>query len=194
MRKDCLQKRNAQLAVAYQICQRQSSTSSSHRLHARNSCDVFKDAVFPRILLPRVGKDFALHAADTSFARSELAKLKLSKASRLDKISVKLLKDAASFIAKPVTYLINLTTRRVKIPSQWKEARVTPMYKTGKKDDDNNYRPNSVLPLVSKGMERAIQVQLLSFLDDNKVLSVFQSDFRKKHSTEIELYTLLTIF
>ena len=163
-------------------------------MHARNSCDVFKDAVFPRILLPRVGKDFALHAADTSFARSELAKLKLSKASRLDKISVKLLKDAASFIAKPVTYLINLTTRRVKIPSQWKEARVTPMYKTGKKDDDNNYRPNSVLPLVSKGMERAIQVQLLSFLDDNKVLSVFQSDFRKKHSTEIELYTLLTIF
>ena len=82
-------------------------------MHARNSCDVFKDAVFPRILLPRVGKDFALHAA-TSFARSELAKLKLSKATRLDKISVKLLKDAASVIAKPVTYLINLTTRRVK--------------------------------------------------------------------------------
>ena len=83
-------------------------------MHARNSCNVFKDAVFPRILLPRVGKDFALHAADTNFARSELAKLKLSKASRLDKISVKLLKDAASVIAKPVTYLINLTTRRVK--------------------------------------------------------------------------------
>lgn len=33
-------------------------------------------------------------------------------------------------------------------------------------------------------MERAIQVLLLSFLDENKVLSVFQSGFRKKHSTE----------
>jgi len=33
-------------------------------------------------------------------------------------------------------------------------------------------------------MERAIQVQLLSFLDDNKVLSVFQSGFRKKHTTD----------
>ena len=36
----------------------------------------------------------------------------------------------------------------------------------------------------SKVMERAIQVQLLAFLDKNKVLSVFQSGFSKKHSTE----------
>ena len=111
---------------------------------------------------------------------SELAKLKLSKATGLDKISAKLLKDAASII---VTYLINLTISTGEIPSQWKEARVTPIYKTGKKDDENNYHPISVLPQVSKVMEHAIQVQLLSFLDDNKVLSVFQSGFRKKHST-----------
>ena len=114
------------------------------------------DSLFPRILLPRVDKDFAIHAVDTSFVRSELAKLKLSKATGLDKISAKLLKDAASIIAKPVTYLINLTISTGEIPSQWKEARVTPIYKTGKKDDENNYRPISVLPLVSKVMERAI--------------------------------------
>ena len=40
-------------------------------------------------------------------------------------------------------------------------------------------------------MERAIQVQLLSFLDDNKVLSVFQSCFRKKHSTETAVVYLV---
>ena len=46
-------------------------------------------------------------------------------------------------------------------------------------------------PLVSKVMERAIQVQLLSFLDDNKVLSVFQSGFRKKHSSETVVFYLV---
>ena len=40
-------------------------------------------------------------------------------------------------------------------------------------------------------MERAIQVQLLSFLDDNKVLSVFQSGFCKKHSTETAAFYLV---
>ena len=61
-----------------------------------------------------------MHAVDTSFVRSELelAKLKLSKATGLDKISAKLLKDAASIIAKPVTYLINLTISTGEIPSQ----------------------------------------------------------------------------
>ena len=102
---------------------------------ARNSCDVFKGSVFPRILLPRVDKDFVLHAVETNFVCNELAELKLSKATGLDKISAKLLKDAASVIAKPVTYLINLTILTGEIPSQWKEARVTPIYKTGKKDD-----------------------------------------------------------
>ena len=56
----------------------------------------------------------------------------------------------------------------------------TPIYKTRKKDDENNYRPISVLLLVFKVMKRAIHAQLLSFLDKNKVLSVFQSDIRKK--------------
>ena len=116
--------------------------------------------------------------------RLELSKLKSSKATGLDKIPAKLLKDASSVIAKPITYLINLTISSGEIPSQWKEAKVTPIFKEGKKDDENNYRPISVLPLVSKVMERAVQVQLLAFFEVNKVLSVYQSGFRKKHSTE----------
>ena len=127
----CLQKRNAQLASNLSATKFNEFFSSI----ARNLCDVFKGSVFPRILLPRVDKDFVLHAVETNFVCNELAELKLSKATGLDKISAKLLKDAASVIAKPVTYLINLTILTGEIPSQWKEARVTLIYKTGKKDD-----------------------------------------------------------
>lgn len=61
---------------------------------------------------------------------------------------------------------------------------MTFIFKSGVRNDDNNYRPISVLPLVSKVMERAILVQLLAFLTVHNSLSVYQYGFRKKHSTE----------
>ena len=79
-------------------------------------------------------------------------------------ISARLLKDAAPVIAKPITYLVNLTISTGLIPAEWKDARVSPIFKSGARNDVNNYRLISVLPLVSKIMERAIQVQFLAFL------------------------------
>ena len=145
------------------------------------------------ILNPRINKYFASHAVDVSFVRYELSKQKLPKATGLDKIPTKLFKDAASVIVKPVTYFINLAISTGDVPSQRKEAKVTPIYKTERKDDENNYRPISVLPLISKVMERAVQVQLLAFLDENKILSVFQSGFRKKYSTETAVVYLVDL-
>ena len=65
-----------------------------------------------------------------------------------------------------------------------KDARVTPIFKSGARNDVNNYRPISVLPPVSRIMERAIQVQFLAFLTEHDLFSDYQSGFRKKHSTE----------
>ena len=71
-----------------------------------------------------------------------------------------------------------------KIPSEWKTAKIIPVHKCGPKTDVNNYRPISILPIVSKIMERAIQIQLLSFIKANKILCINQSGFRRNHSTE----------
>ena len=70
---------------------------------------------------------------------------------------------------------------------------MTPIFKSGEKDDVNNYRPISVLPLISKIMERTVQVQLVSFLTTNNVLSEHQSGLRKRHST-LTAVTYLTDF
>ena len=67
---------------------------------------------------------------------------------------------------------------------------MTPIFKSGERNDENNYRPISVLPLVSKVMERAVQVQFLAFLTVHDLLSVNQSGFRKKHSTETAIVHL----
>ena len=108
----------------------------------------------------------------------------MSKASGPDGITARRLKDAAPVIAKPITYLVNLTISTGLIPTEWKDTRVTPIFKSGARNDVNNYRLISVLPLVSKIMERAIQVQFLAFLTEHDLLSNFQSGFRKKPSTE----------
>lgn len=86
-------------------------------------------------------------------------------------------------IAKSITYLINLAITTGQIPFDWKEAKVIPVYKQGKKNDVNNYRPISVLPIISKIMERAIQMQLLERTENN-ILSDHQFGFRKGHSTQ----------
>lgn len=68
-------------------------------------------------------------------------------------------------------------------PSEWKTARVTPIFKAGAKDDVNNYRPVSILPVVSKLLERVVHDQLYQSLTANGVLSQWQSGFRPGFST-----------
>ena len=54
-----------------------------------------------------------------------------------------------------------------------------------KKLEAKNYRPISLLPLVSKLFEKVIHTQTHSFLDENKILYKFQSGFMKYHSTDM---------
>ena len=51
-----------------------------------------------------------------------------------------------------------------------KIARVTPIHKTGKQNNVNNYRPISVLPIFSKILEKCIYKRLIEFLDKHNTL------------------------
>ena len=61
----------------------------------------------------------------TNFVLKELAELEVTEASGPDGITARLLKDVAPVIAKPITYLVNLTISTGLIPAEWKDARVT---------------------------------------------------------------------
>ena len=75
-------------------------------------------------------------------------------------------------------------------PIQWKAATVTAVYKKGNRTDINNYRPISILPLVAKIFERAVNRQLRIFLESHKLLSQHQHGFRKLHSCQSALISL----
>ena len=68
-------------------------------------------------------------------------------------------------------------------PYEWKMARLVPIHKKGPRNLTENYRPISILPAISKIMERIMYDQIYQYLSDNSLLSEHQFGFRKFHST-----------
>lgn len=100
-----------------------------------------------------------------------------------DLIEPYFLKKAADFVAEPLTILFNLSIQNNEIPSVWKSAFVTPLFKGGDPAVLTNYRPISNLCVLSKILESLVSDQIKEFLYSNELLSKLQSGFRKKHST-----------
>lgn len=70
-----------------------------------------------------------------------------------------------------------------------KRAKVTVIYKSGDKNAFSNYRPISVLPVLSKPLEKLVLLRLDSFCNKHSLISPFQFGFRKGMSTELALLT-----
>ena len=72
-----------------------------------------------------------------------------------------------------------------------KRQKVKPLYKAGGKEDVNDYRPISILPTLSKLIEKWVESQFSQFLNDFQLLHKSQSGFRSKHSTEYALILMI---
>ena len=126
---------------------------------------------------------FSFNAIPVNFTKKELCKLQASKSTGLDGINIRLLKDAADVVAGPLTHISNASLKTGRVPSLWKKARVTPIFKSDSALNPSNYRPISILPATMKIFERAVQQQLVSYFKDNEILCEEQSGFRQGHST-----------
>ena len=112
-----------------------------------------------------------------------ISALPLNKACGIDGISARLLKDGAPVVASSLTFIINLSIRTGIFKDDWKVAKVTPIYKEGDKTNPITYLPISVLPIVTKLIERVNFYQFYRHLTEHNLLSEAQSGFRPKHST-----------
>ena len=149
-----------------------------------NDIDQKKDEnVFRSILdLPLISPDFV---------DKEIRKMSATKATGLDDLSCRILKLARPAIIESLTYILNLSLSTGVFPSAWKEAKVIPLHKGGDLDDTNNYRPISILPVVSKIIERAVHNHVYSYVSQHEILNEHQSGFRPGHSTESALVDMV---
>jgi hypothetical protein len=108
-----------------------------------------------------------------------------------DSVSMKILKSVQSAVIHPLTYVLNLSLSTGIFPRELKIARVIPLFKSGDISVLSNYRPVSVLPAVSKILEKLMFVRLLSFLKVHKILYDNQFGFRDGHSPNLALLLLV---
>ena len=120
-----------------------------------------------------------------------LNSLNINKSSGPDKIPAKLIKMCALLISGPLSKLFNKSLSAGKFPTSWKEASVTPIFKQkGSNSDPTNYRPISLLPNLSKILEKLVFNKMYTHIVNNNLLSEKQSGYRAGHGTHIQLLYL----
>lgn len=119
-------------------------------------------------------------------------KIEIHKSSGIPRLSSYLIKLSFRIIIQQLTHLMNMIVDKIDIPSQWKQAVVTPVFKAGCPGAAGNYRPISTLPTTTKILEKCIHTQLSQYLESNSLLSDKQYGFRKGRSTEKAISKLLT--
>ena len=87
-------------------------------------------------------------------------------------------------IIEPVSHIVNLSITSEMVPSSFKQAKVIPLFKKGSKLDPGNYRPVSILSVLSKLLERAVCTQMNEYLEKRHILFENQSGFRGRYSTD----------
>ena len=108
----------------------------------------------------------------------------------MDRISSEFLKDGTDVLALPLCNLVNLSIKQSLFPDQCKMAKLKPLFNKGSKSEPKNYRPISLLPVVSKIIEKTIQIQTQKYLDKSSLLYKYQSGFLTNFSTDFYLVQL----
>lgn len=109
--------------------------------------------------------------------------LKTTSSCGWDGIPSTFIKKFSGILGKSITRLCNLCFTTGVFPTMLKESIVVPIFKSGEKHCISNYRPISLLPTLAKIIEKLINVRLVKYLENNKVLASNQYGFRGKRST-----------
>ena len=125
------------------------------------------------------------HVLDT------LLKLNSKSSPGADEITPFILKSCALFLFEPLTKLFNLSLQSSVVPQEWKRGMIVPIYKGGNRSSISNYRPVTLLSVISKVLERLVANELVKHLEVNGLLATSQHGFRKHHSCLTNL--LLTL-
>lgn len=106
-----------------------------------------------------------------------------SNASGCDGINAKMLKLCSPIISEHITHIINCCLEAGYFPKQWKLSLIRPLPKIKNPQFYSDLRPITIIPTLSKVLEKFIQIQIYNYAINHKIISDLQSGFRKGYST-----------
>ena len=96
---------------------------------------------------------------------------------------MRFIKPVLDHLILPLVHIINNSINKKIFPNSWKIARVCPIPRVDQPTPVKDFRPISVLPILSKVYERVILQQLFNFIEKESLYTTTQSGFPKGHST-----------
>lgn len=101
-----------------------------------------------------------------------------------DNVSNRLLKEHKKILVPHLTYVFNMCLEKGVFPKDLKKSQIRPIYKAGARNRIENYRPISILPSLSKILEKIINIRLVDYLEKKHIISDHQFGFRQGKSTD----------
>ena len=176
------------------VCSDQNQPSIFNLVSYANDVQYLKQKSFPMIdflwrepfvMTSRTERGFEMKYICRGFVLKGLRQLKRNKATGVDELPPGMLKDIREYIADPLCYILNLSVETATVPSKWKIARLIPIRKSGSRKLPENFRPMSVLPVLSKLLDKNIHRQEMNFLEEEKLTLDCQFGYRSRRSTNL---------
>jgi len=118
---------------------------------------------------------------EKDWVRDHLSKLDIYKSMGLDGMQPRVLRELADVITKPLSIIFERSWR-TEGPENWRKASVTPVFKKGKKEDQENYRLISLTSISGKVIEQLILDVIIKQVEEKKVIRSSQHGFTKGKS------------
>ena len=116
-----------------------------------------------------------------------LQRLKPQKAAGPDELPARFLKECALSLSPLLTFIFQQSLDQGFVPTDWRKANVTPIFKKGDRGLPSNYRPVSLTSIICKTMEHIVVSQVMDHADLHGILVDNQHGFRAKRSCESQL-------
>ena len=94
------------------------------------------------------------------------------------------LRMAAQSLAPSLSEIFNMSFITGQVPTAFKVSHISPLFKAGDPTIPTNYRPVSLLPIVSRLLEKLVKEQVDKYLEEHQLLPLTQFAYRTNHSTE----------
>ena len=101
------------------------------------------------------------------------------------------MKELSNHLCNPLARLFNNSLAVGELPKEWKQGRISAIFKKGSRKKAGNYRPVSLTSIICKCMEHCVKDHIVNDMTSNKLFSMQQFGFIKGHSTVLQLLNVM---